>query len=292
MRLGRRALMLGGGAALSTRPALADCPAALAKVPLNTASGPCVVPVSLGGHTVRMVLDTGAERTVLTRSAVARFGLPLDEFVGSTMRGAGGRLDEHRNAIVANLSIGGVGLAVQTPGGALSLPVVAFELDDIAGLLGGDMLRHTTLDFDFAAGWLSVLPDRTCAQSTAVAVPLTLLRRFLLLAPIELDGHKLTALVDTGASISLINARGLHRLGLSTDRTTHDPEVFPKVLGGNIPAHRHSFGTLRIGGYEISAPRLLVYPQPEPAFDLVLGLDILARQKIRLSYAEPRLELG
>ena len=28
------------------------------------------------------------------------------------------------------------------------------------------------------------------------------------------------------------------------------------------------------------------------AFDLVLGLDILARQKIRLSYAESRLELG
>jgi len=170
MRLGRRALMLGGSAALCARPALADCPAALTKVPLDTGSGPCVVPVSLAGHTVRMVLDTGAERTVLTRSAVARFGFQLDDYVGSTMRGAGGRIDQHRNAIVPNLSIGGVGLAVQKPGAALSLPVVAFELDDIAGLLGGDVLRHTTLDFDFAGGWLSVLPDHTCAQPTAEAV--------------------------------------------------------------------------------------------------------------------------
>jgi len=292
MRLGRRALMLGGSAALCAGPALADCPAALTKVPLDTGSGPCVVPVSLAGHTVRMVLDTGAERTVLTRSAVARFGFQLDDYVGSTMRGAGGRIDQHRNAIVPNLSIGGVGLAVQKPGAALSLPVVAFELDDIAGLLGGDVLRHTTLDFDFAGGWLSVLPDHTCAQPTAEAVPLTLLRRFLLLAPIELDGHKLTALVDTGASVSLINARGLHRLALSAAQIGQDPEVSPQVLGGNIPAHRHTFGTLNIGGRQIAAPSLLVYPQPEPAFDLVLGLDILARQKIRLSYAESRLELG
>ena len=288
----RHALMLGVGAVLGAGPAAASCPDALAKVPLNTGSGPCVVPVSLAGHTVRMVLDTGAERTVLTRAAVARFGLPLDDFVGSTMRGAGGRIDQHRNAIVPNLSIGGVGLAVQTPGAALSLPVVAFELDDIAGLLGGDVLRHTTLDFDFAGGWLSVLPDHTCALSAAEAVPLTLLRRFLLLAPVQLDGHKLTALVDTGASVSLINARGLYRLGLAPAQTAHDPQVSPKALGGSISAQRHNFHTLRLGGREIASPSLLVYPQPEPAFDLVLGLDILARQKIRLSYAEPRLELG
>lgn len=47
-------------------------------VALEAASGPCVVAASLEGQPARVVLDTGAERTVVTRDAVTKYRLALD----------------------------------------------------------------------------------------------------------------------------------------------------------------------------------------------------------------------
>ena len=42
----------------------------------------------------------------------------------------------------------------------------------------------------------------------------------------------------------------------------------------------------------MAEPALLTLATPEPAFDLVIGLDVLARQRMVLSYAPAALALG
>jgi hypothetical protein len=227
-----------------------------------------------------MLLDTGAELTILTSAAVARVGLRPDPWVSTSMRGAGGLVERRANVDVRMALAGTVPLFQRQPGAGLILPVTTSGLGGADGLLGGDVLRHCTIALDIQAARLSL----NAAPPGAGAVRLQSLRRNLLLAPVELDGHRLLALVDTGASRSLINASGLYRLGLAPSLLAQNQPVPIQTVGGASIARPHRFATLRIGALTLAQPTLLTVPIPEPAFDLILGLDVLGRQPMRLSY--------
>jgi len=277
---GRRQVLLGGLCLAGG--------AARAAVPMQMASGQMVVPVVLDGQVARMVVDTGAERTVLTRAAVARLGLRLDPYVDSILRGAGGRLETYRNADVGHASLGGMRLT-QRAGAPLSLSVTDMALG-ADGLLGGDLLRHFTLTLDFAAGTLALGPAGSRAGGNAVA-----LRRLwpdLLLAPVRLDGRALVALVDTGAAGSMLNRRGMARLGLTPAALRGDRAAEMAALGGRTAGWWHRFGSCSVGSLSVPAPSMLVAEVPEPGFDMILGLDILGRQRLVLSYGALMMGLG
>lgn len=286
----RRHLLAAFGAALPSHAWAACIPRGpLATVPLQT-DGYCIVPVTLAGQSVRMVLDTGAERSVLTRATVARLGLSLDDWVGTSMRGAGGRLDQHRNVIVPSLALGGVPLYQREPRGPLSLPVMAVDLGPVAGLLGGDLLHRHTLDLDVPGGKLALLPPDTC-PSGGEALNFSVLRRFLMLAQVTLDDRALHALIDTGAGSSLLNARGVHRMGLDQAAIARDPSHQAMGLGGNFEVKAHVFRSLSLGRLRIDAPSLAINAVPEAAFDMVLGMDMLKRARFIISYANQTLTL-
>jgi hypothetical protein len=159
----------------------------------------------------------------------------------------------------------------------LSLAVTNLDLAGADGLLGGDMLRHVTLDLDFPQATLTLGPARVASE-----VPLRLLWPDLLLAELRLDGCNLTALVDTGATFSLVNARGMHRLGL----LAAGHAVSGSGLGGRFDVYPRRFTELRIGALVIPNPMLATANVPEPAFDMILGMDVLDRQRVVLSYAD------
>ena len=89
-------------------------------IPIEMANGRFIVPVLLDGGLAHILLDTGAERSVISRTAAARLGLPFDPWVETTMRGAGGQLETHRNADVQIATLGGVRL-LQRPAQAVAL---------------------------------------------------------------------------------------------------------------------------------------------------------------------------
>jgi hypothetical protein len=275
--IGRRAVLLGGLASLG---AVGPTDAA---VPIAIANRRCIVPVLLDGRKARMVLDTGAERTVVTREAVKRLGLRLDLWVESTLRGAGGSLETHANADIGVATVAGVPLFQRQPGDGLSLAVTSADLADADGLLGADVLRHYALDLDFPRARLALRPAYQVAPAVET-MRLRLLWPDLLLAPVRLDGHDLTALVDTGASASLVNARGLYRLDLTPERVGQDPAVSMMGLGGKFTAHLHRFAELGFGSLTVPEPLMLTAAIPEPAYDLTLGLDVLGQQRVLLSY--------
>jgi predicted aspartyl protease len=286
MRLGglrRRALLLGAGAGLAARAT------PFGAVSVDVSGGRCLVPVTLDGRAARLVLDTGAERTLLTDAACVRLGLRRDRWVATTLRGAGGLLERRANVDVASARAGPVALFQLLPEDGLTLPVTSTDLAGADGLLGGDVLRHFVVELDAQRGLLGLHALETEAPA-ARALPLRSLRGDLLLAPVWLDGHALVALLDTGAATSLINMRGLYRLGVSPAQAQHDPRVVIHGLGGAAPAQLHQFGLLRIGQMEVAKPLMLTELVPEPAYDMVLGLDVLEMRRFRLSY--PHLSLS
>ena len=260
-------------------------------VSIDVIEGRCVVPMLLDGRTARMVVDTGAEWTVLNRAAATRLGLRRDLWVDTPMTGAGGLVERHPNVDAGSATLGGVALFQNEAGRSLSLSVTSQNLGNADGLLGSDLLRHHTLDLDMPNAQLILRPASASVPADN-SVPLRPWAHGLLLTTLRLDGKELTALLDTGASATLVNARGLSKLGITTARAALDPVVTTSGLGGRFQAHLHRFASLQLGALTFSSPLLLTAAVPEPAFDVILGLDVLGRQRLLLSYASLRLDLA
>jgi predicted aspartyl protease len=276
MKMKRRALMLGG---------LAICGrASAASIPVVVANQRCILPVTMDGQALNMALDTGASISVLTSAAVARCGFRLDQWVDTTLRGAGGRLETHANADIGQASAGGMQLFQRAADGSMSLAVTASDLGGVDGLLGGDILRHTMVDIDFPNATLTLQPAGWALPEGDV-VPLQMLQPNQLLAQVFLDGQAVTALLDTGATNSLINARGMHLLGLNTGNMAADGTASTATVDGALSVAVQQFGNLRIDEVDLANPAIMVAAVPEMAFDMIVGLDFLGQRRLALSYS-------
>ena len=276
---------------LTRRTALLGTLAAVAAAPIRLppSAQACLVPVELDGKPATLLLDTGAERTILSRAAVLRLGLRRDRWVSTTLRGAGGLLDRRANADVRSARTGNIELFQGFPGKTLSFPVTTADLPGTDGLLGSDMLRHLIIDLDIPRGTLAFRKPPEPPQTTPI--PLQMRGDWLPLVQVHLDGVALLALIDTGSSTSLLNARGLNRMGTAQPQSPYPPSIALHAIGGDSPATPHRFKELRIGPLVWRSPTILTEPVPEAAFDMTLGLDLLGQQRLILSYAAETLQV-
>lgn len=280
-------------------PAAAACQVEKrASVPVRLEDGAAVVDVVINETSVPMILDTGADRTALTEAAVQRLGLPRDEWVASAQRGAGGRLDEHRAVSPAAMLIGGVPLRRR---GLVAKPTLAV-LAGIgsgrqAGLLGEDLLSAFELDLDLPARTLTLYSVQGCAGRfipweqpyDAVPVQLGMHSRSMPLVTVLLDRHPLTAVLDTGASVSFLNLRGMRQLGLTPAMLATDQPVATSVIGGRAETRWHRFSAMQIGPLVLRQPMLLVAPVPTPVFGMLVGLDVWATHRLWISYTTSQI---
>jgi predicted aspartyl protease len=125
----------------------------------------------------------------------------------------------------------------------------------IAGLIGMDILADYDLDFDFPHRKLTLYDVRGCAQITPpdfkdfASIRFTFNQQRSILLAVEVDGKKLTAILDTGAMIHSITGAGLKKVSVTDAMLKADP-VAEAVGVGNVTAKRplHRFNTLTIGG--------------------------------------------
>ena len=123
----------------------ADAACVVAKqetVPVDIVSGVPVVSVQVNDVALPFVLDTGAQRSLVTDATVQRADLRLDEWASTTVKGVSG-YERHRNADPASLRLGGITLRRRTLAANSTLtvgplPQTTFAGQNIAGLLGVD----------------------------------------------------------------------------------------------------------------------------------------------------------
>jgi len=139
-----RAVAVDVGAPLPRAEGTAPAPAGT--VLSYTGGGPVVVQARLNGVPLSLLLDTGADRTVIAPAAVARAGIDLA--VGSPIRISGGAT----MVAVPLLEVAGARV------GPLSVIVHAVPSESLDGLLGRDVLDAFTITFDAAAGQVTLVP--------------------------------------------------------------------------------------------------------------------------------------
>jgi Aspartyl protease len=272
-----------------------------ATVALQVNGGVITVPLEVNGITATFILDTGAQRSVVSEAAVQRLGLARDQWVGTTMRGIGG-IDRRPNANPRSLSLGGVPLVRRTVTQDTSLtvgvlPLATAENQSIDGLLGRDFLSLFDLDLDVPAHRITLYRVHDCAgrflpwSSDYATIPIAVPVEQAIIVPVTLDGMTLRALLDSGASSSLVAAPGIYKLGLDSAILSADPSGQISGLGSRVlTVHRHQFTGLRVGNQTVETPSLWVEPlRLSPIADMLLGADWLAARRVWISFATRQL---
>jgi Aspartyl protease len=269
----------------------------LATVPLQLSGGLILITVAVNDTDAVFVMDTGAERTLMSEQAVHRLGLERDSWVASTILGIGG-YERRPNALPRSLRLGGVALRRRTLTGDTSVmvgpvPVNQIEGQPIAGLLGRDFLSPFDLDLDLPARRLTLNGVRGCGTgflpwtTPYASIPAAMPAGDAMVIRTEVDGRALRTLVDTGASASLLTASGMFLMGLTAEILAHDPGGEGSGVGPTpVPMRLHRFAELRIGPDVSRDPRLWVASaRVVPIVDMLLGVDWLRSHRVWLSYA-------
>ncbi len=285
------ALLLPLAAAACGDPtAMIDCNLrVVAKMPMQVQDHLLVVPAGLNGEWVKLVVDTGAERTTLSAATADRLKLPRDARFTTRSLGVGG-ISSNQDATIERLVLGGVRFPLDR------LAIGNFKLQnsrglDADGLLGADILLAFDLDIDVPGGALTLYHATVCPAVKppwpvpAVEIPGVSARKDRLLLPFTLDDVPGTAILDTGAQVNLIGGSMLQRMGLTADTFARDPVVRQHGVGPNeVTAHIHRFNTLRIGPVAYQPAYLTVMEADAGFGDALLGEQFLTGRRVWLSF--------
>lgn len=298
MRLLLAGAVLGllGLASCATVPG-GSCPVvALASAPVELHANLLFLDAAIDGLPVRLLVDTGAERTTLTEPAVTRLGLARDPRSITRMRGIGD-ITTSFDAKTHTLMLGNGQVS------GLNMTVGRFATDDIAGmafdgLLGTDILASFDVEIDPGARRLTLYQPRTCLDpappwTPEVTIEATGPPRGRMLVPIAVNGVGVVAILDTGAQVTTVSERFSARAGVSAAELAQDPRGLVKGASPNtVTARRHRFRDLQVGPTLVPGPALAVLAMDGQSTDALLGADYLAGRKLWLSFASRRIFLA
>jgi predicted aspartyl protease len=281
-----------GLAACAGGPKISDCALIkLAETPLEVRGTLQFVPATIAGQPVTFLVDTGAERTLLTEAAAARLGLKRDPHRITQTYGIGGPSSNMDATLPDGLTLGGTRFPVDRVAvGHFGIEHVPGAAPD--GLLGADILLAFDMDLNSPAGRMTLWRARRCGPTKppwsvpSIEIDGVGSRRDRLVLPIALDGASGQAILDTGAQATTVSLRFAHAAGvtdimLATDRTVIAHGAAPNAL----PLHVHHFGELRIGPAVIRDPFLPVVPQESGFGDALVGGDFLLGRRVWLAFA-------
>jgi len=235
------------------------------------------VPVNVSGSgPYRFLVDTGAERTVISKELAAR--LDLD---------AGGDVKIHSmteavmvgTAVIPSLQIS------KSSFSNIYAPAFPAAFLGAAGMLGVDSLKTQRVVFDFTRKTMSIQPSEKRRENWGPDVIVVTGRSLygrLVLVDATLEGEKIIVVVDTGSEVTIGNNALRHRLEHKKKLRDTVPVELVSVTGGRTSVDYTSVRKIAIGGVNISNmpigfadvhPFVQLHLLQRPA--ILLGMDAL-----------------
>jgi predicted aspartyl protease len=252
------------------------------------------VPVNVDGEgPFPFLVDTGAERTVISRELARKLDL-----------GPGRRVRMHTMTEVSDVTTALIPELIFSKRTMTDIHAPALEAQHLgaAGMLGVDTLQAQRVTFDFAKKTMTIVPSKKREQKwdpdTIVIMGRSLYGR-LVLMDAEIEGQKIVVVLDTGSQISIGNEALRRKLKAKKRLSATFPVQLTSVTGGRLTADYTVVRKIRIGGVAIENMPIAfaeVHPFKQlqltdrPAF--LLGMDALqlfdrvsvdfARKEVRL----------
>jgi predicted aspartyl protease len=188
--------------------------------PVRLAHNKLIVDGAINGQKVGIMLDTGATRTLIFRSAAVRLGLGTRSARGYPMLGVGGTTDVE-SALIDEFQVGQA-----TRKG--SRMIVAGEHDpgdDVAVLLGEDFLHRFDVEFDLAHNAVRLFQPKDCdgvslaywatEGAGEVGIEPVYDTGPQIVLTVQINGQPVRALLDSGAGASMLDKSAAARLGVT-----------------------------------------------------------------------------
>ncbi len=258
----------------------------VADLPATLDGSRLVVAGEVNGAVVPLLIDTGAERTVLSTATVAALQLPRSQRSVTRLTGIGGAVS---NAdVFAVLGLGHADFRER---------LAVASIPDFSGIVGGDMLSGYDLELDVPNHRVRLWRAPGCHAADLpwtgprATVPVHVTGDRLRVA-VTIDGQKLDALLDSGAGRSLLQADAALRLGVTGAALAADPGALARGLDGalvGVRTHRFASIGIGIGDEQIANPPIGVAAFHLDAADMLLGMDYLRGHRVWVSYRSGEL---
>lgn len=236
----------------------------------------------------RFLVDTGAERTVISRQLAQQLGLAA---------GARARLHSVAGASdVATVDIPALQVSARRfdVAGAPTLESINIGAD---GMLGVDSLAMSQILFDFRRGVMGITPSRGARMDDPDTIVVEARRRHgrLMFTQADVDGRGTVVVIDTGSQITIGNPELRRRL-IGRRPVGEMIEIYT-VVGEKITAEIYSVRALGLGGVTLTDMKIAFIDSPvfrqleldgRPA--LLLGMNALRGfDKVSIDFATRRV---
>jgi clan AA aspartic protease (TIGR02281 family) len=289
------------GALLPAAAAEADAPACryteIARLPLHyTGLGLSVTAQgSINGNPATMLVDTGAFDTALATTPVERYKLALTE-TGRKSQGVGGEAKIY-TAQIDELSVG------VAKSGPARLPVLTDfgSPPSFDAIIGAPFLLQTDMEISLATKELRFFRASNCNDRflaywdpAAIEIPFEAGRsrdpnpRFTVLV----NGKKMRAMIDTGATTTVIGLNAAKRAGLKLGSPGVTRQGETSGLGnGRAALWKTSFDTFQIGEETVKNAEIGVIDW-DGNVDILLGDDFLRAHRVLFAMSQRKIYLS
>ena len=266
-----------------------------AQLPVTFRGNVPVVQGTINGKPASLILDTGATAIALTESALHRLDLHTDAKRVFTSHGIGGQSQSFAGELhdfqIDKVHVPDHPISVLPNNSQIS------EQHTVDGLFGVSVLSVFEVDLDLPHHAVTLYAGRICPSTVlppwntpyeTLDASHSVNGRFLV--TVLLDGKPLTALIDTGAAVSIVATDVVQSLGVTTAMLEAEPHA--RLVGTGptaATAYMFRFHTLRLGDDMYQQPTLLVTGRAEPNIDMIIGSDFLRNHHVWLSYATKRV---
>jgi predicted aspartyl protease len=255
------------------------------------------VPVSIAGTSPqKFVVDTGAQRTVISRELAAVLRLAPGRIVRVTgMTGS----DNVATVIIPALRVG----TIDTP--AIEAPAIAAQNLGALGLLGIDTLQGRAVGIDFDTRTMTVTPARRRnrrerTERGEIVVRARSLFGQLVVTDAYCNGVRIRVIIDTGSSVSMGNAALRRKLLRKPVRS--QSIALTGVTGQTVMADYSTIDRVMIGSLTITSLPIALTAVDAPPFRqfglaerpaILLGMDALMLfRRVDIDFANREVRLA
>jgi len=252
-----------------------------------------VIQISINGQQLNMLVDTGAQVSIITPAAMKQLG-------GAYAYGSMGE----------NIGVNGTSSTAATftkniQIGRMTETNAAFFVDNIGyddsdhvdGLIGEDILQLYNVALDFPNHRMQLYKKGVCAggfpwAGNFASLPFSLDSTFSPKITFYINNHPFTGIIDTGAAASLVKTASIDAAGL-TPLAKHGTEQNVGMGGLSGKAQLEQFTTVAIGG-EVFGPSWLRVQDAQALDDedALIGEDYVHTHRVYISNDTDTVLLG
>lgn len=260
--------------------------------------GSVVIPVTIGGKQMQMVVDTGGVVSMLTTRDEDALGLGRRAIGGSSLQ-IYGKIRVKSYVHAPDMIIGRSELPAFD---IMTIPDGLMPLDD-DGIIAPDLLSVFDVDFDFAKGKFSLFSQDHCPGMAAywtdapAKIPIRITKLNQIVLTLQLDGQDVLATIDTGSTNSEMSLEAAEKL-FSFD--LQSPLLKRDANDHRFTSYHYPFKTLDMQGVSVSNPDLTLISDDESGMEtsssywsvenstpkIILGMNILRHLHLFIAYRE------